>query len=202
MKNIELLEKNLIKHGFDFHYFETCSDAIEYILHMIPEGVSIGFGGSVSVKESGLLNALQQKKYNLFHRELRPDIPYDKIYKIMHNCDWFVTSTNALTETGELVNIDGRGNRVAAMIDGPSEVLVFCGVNKIVPDIMAGIERTRNVATPKNCIRLNKKTPCAVTGKCEHCNSPDTICKTTVIMHHPTTGSNVHIILVNQDLGY
>ncbi|MBO5304822.1 MAG: LUD domain-containing protein, partial [Clostridia bacterium] len=81
-------------------------------------------------------------------------------------------------------------------------VIVICGVNKIVEDISEGIDRTRNVASPPNCVRLNKKTPCAVTGKCSHCNSPDTICKATVIQHHPTTNSNVKIILINKNLGY
>ena len=202
MKQIEIIKKNYEKRGFKFEYFENVQQAIDYVIDLIPEGSSIGFGGSVSVTESGLLDKMQTKKYDLIHRALRTDIPYDEIYKKMYDCDWYVSSANALTETGEIVNIDGRGNRVSAILDGPKKVVFFCGVNKIVPTVEDGISRTRNVASPKNCVRLNKKTPCAVTGKCENCNSPDTICKATVILHHPTTGTDMYVVVVNTSLGY
>ena len=202
MNTIDTIKKNFIKRGFHFDYFEDCSDAIDYVLSLIPEGSSVGFGGSVSVTESGLLDAMMKKNYDLIHRAIRTDIPYDEIYTRMFLCDWYVSSANAITQTGEIVNIDGRGNRVAAIIDGPKKVVIFCGVNKIVEDVAEGIERTRNVASPKNCVRLNRKTPCAVTGKCENCNSPDTICKATVILHHPTTGTEMYVVLINKELGY
>jgi len=202
MNTIDTIKNNFVRRGFHFDYFEDCSDAISYVLSLIPEGSSIGFGGSVSVTESGLLDAMMKKKYDLIHRAIRTDIPYDEIYARMYACDWYVSSANAITETGEIVNIDGRGNRVSAILDGPKKVVIFCGVNKIVKDIAEGIERTRNVASPKNCVRLNRKTPCAVTGKCENCNSPDTICKATVILHHPTTGTDVYVVVVNKELGY
>lgn len=201
--DIETLRKNLIKRGFDFNYFETNEEGIEFVLSLIPDGKSIGFGGSVSVKESGLLDALRQSnKYTLWHRDLCPNVVGEKIYRKMFGADWYICSTNALCKSGDLVNIDGRANRVASMLDGPKNVIVFCGVNKIVDSIQDGIDRTRNVASPPNCVRLGKKTPCAVTGKCAYCNSPDTICKATVIQHHPTTGSTVYIVLINKNLGY
>lgn len=200
---INNLKKNFTDRGFKFSFHENCDDAINYILSLIPSDSSIGFGGSVSVKESGLLDALiNSNKYRLLHRDLCKNSNHEELYKQMHNADWYITSTNALCETGDMVNIDGRANRVAAMLNGPKNIIVFCGINKIVPDIVKGIERTRNIASPPNCIRLNKKTPCAVTGHCSYCNSPDTICKATVIQHHPTTDSTVHIILVNKNLGY
>ncbi len=200
-KEIESIGRNFTKRGYIFSYHETCEDAINYILSLIPEDKSIGFGGSATVKESGLLSALvSSEKYVLLHREL--DIPQENIYHRMHEADWYICSTNALCKTGDLVNIDGRANRVAAMLDGPKNVIVVCGVNKIVDDIQSGIERTRNVASPPNCRRLGKNTPCAITGKCSYCNSPDTICKATVIQHHPTTDSTVYIVLINQNLGY
>ncbi len=202
MKQIEEIKKSYTRRGFDFSYFETCDEAIDFILSLIPEGSSIGFGGSVTVTESGLLDEMQKKKYDLIHRAIRNDIPQEEIYKRMYLCDWYVSSANALTTGGEIINIDGRGNRVSAILDGPKNVVIFCGVNKFVDSIEKGIERTRNVASPKNCVRLNRKTPCAVTGKCMDCNSPDTICKATVILHHPTSGTNVHVVVVNKELGY
>lgn len=201
-EKITVLQKNFIKRGFEFEYFEDCTQAIDYVINLIPPKSSIGFGGSVTVTESGLLDALNKNDYVLWHRNLHPELSHDEIFNYMYNSDWYITSTNALCETGDLVNIDGRGNRVSAMLNGPKNLIVICGINKIVPDINAGIERTRNVASPKNCVRLNKKTPCAITGKCSYCNSPDTICKATVIHHHPTTGTKVKIILINKNLGY
>lgn len=201
--DIDILEKNLIKRGFNFNFFETIEEGIEFVLSLVPSGKSIGFGGSVSVKESGLLDSLvKSNKYTLWHRELCPDVPQEEIYDKMHAADWYICSTNALCKSGDLVNIDGRANRVASMLNGPKNVIVFCGVNKIVENVQDGIDRTRNVASPPNCVRLGKKTPCATTGKCSYCNSPDTICKATVIQHHPTTGSTVYIVLINQNLGY
>lgn len=202
METMDLLKKNFEKRGFHFDYFENSEQAVDFILSLIPEKSSIGFGGSMTVMETGLLDAMQKKDYNLIHRAIRTDIPANEIFLRMYTCDWYVSSANAITENGEIINIDGRGNRVSAILDGPKKVVILCGVNKIVSDIAEGIARTRNVASPKNCVRLNKKTPCAVTGKCENCNSPDTICKATVILHHPTTGTEVYVVVVNKELGY
>ncbi len=198
--NIDNLKNNFSKRGFSFDYFETVEDALDFIKELIPMGASIGFGGSMTVKEIGLLNALEGRK--LLHRDLVTDVPPETLMLQMHTADWYVSSANALAETGDVINIDGRGNRVGEIVNGPKNILIIAGVNKVVADISEGIDRTRNVASPPNCVRLNKKTPCAVTGKCANCNSPDTICRTTVILHHPTTGKNVHIILINKNLGY
>ncbi len=187
--------------GFSPYYVETADDAKTLISQLIPEGASIGFGGSQTVMEIDLLPYLKERGYTLYHRSM-PEYTAEEVYQNNHTADWFVCSTNALSRTGDLINIDGRANRVAEMLFGPQNVLVICGVNKIVNTIDEGIDRTRNVAAPPNTVRLNKKTPCAVTGKCMHCNSPDTICRATVIQHHPTTGKNVHIIIINQNLGY
>jgi hypothetical protein len=199
---IDNLGQNLTKRGFRFSYFETCEEAVSYITSLIPQKSSIGFGGSATVTECGLLDGLQKRDYVLFHRALCKDIPQKEIYKKMRDADWYISSANALCQTGEIVNIDGRGNRVSSILDGPENVIIICGVNKIVPDVSAGIDRTRNIASPKNCLRLGKKTPCAVTGSCSYCNSPDTICKATVIQHHPMTDSTVYVVLINKNLGY
>ena len=120
----------------------------------------------------------------------------------MNQCYRTPASENALTKNGCLVNIDGRGNRVAAMLDGPKNLVIITGTNKIVDNIEDGISRTRNVATPKNCVRLNKKTPCAIVGHCCNCNSEESICNATVIQHHPMSGKNVYIVLIDKNLGY
>lgn len=197
---IESLKLNFTKRGFSFDYCETVDDALKLISKLIPVGATVGFGGSVTVKEIGLLNNLDGRI--LLHRDVVTDIPSETLMQKMHTADWYVSSANALAKTGDVINIDGRGNRVGEIVNGPKNILIVCGVNKIVEDISEGIDRTRNVASPPNCVRLNKKTPCAVTGKCSHCNSPDTICKATVILHHPTTGKNVHIVVINKNLGY
>ncbi|MBO4538847.1 MAG: lactate utilization protein, partial [Clostridia bacterium] len=142
MNTIDTIKNNFVRRGFHFDYFEDCFDAISFVLSLIPEGSSIGFGGSVSVTESGLLDAMLKKNYDLIHRAIRTDIPYDEIYARMYACDWYVSSANAITETGEVINIDGRGNRVSAILDGPKKVVIFCGTNKIVKDIAEGINRT------------------------------------------------------------
>lgn len=198
--NIELLQKNFIGKGFNFTFFQTTDEANAFISQLIPVNATVGFGGSMTVKEMRLLDALEGR--NLLHRDLHPDTEPAKLMADMHTADWYVSSANALAESGDIINIDGRGNRVGEIINGPKNILIVAGVNKITKDIASGIERTRNIASPPNCVRLNKKTPCAITGKCSYCNSPDTICRATVILHHPTTGKNVFIVLINQDLGY
>lgn len=199
----ELLKKNLIKRGFTPGFFENIEDANNFILSLIPIEDSIGFGGSVTVKECGIAEKLKERGNLLFYREFcNNSIEKEEVLVKSHTADWYMCSTNALSITGELINIDGRANRVAEMLYGPTNIIVICGINKIVSGISEGVERIRNISAPKNCIRLKKNTPCAHTGKCSYCNSPDTICKATVIQHHPTTGKNVYIIIVNQNLGY
>ena len=145
---------------------------------------------------------IMKDEYKLLHRSLYDKSKHEDLYWEMARADWYITSTNAIAQTGELINIDGRANRVAAMLYGPKNILVVCGVNKIVKDINEGIDRVRNVAAPLNTKRLAKNTPCAITGKCGNCLSPDTICKATVIHHHPTTGKNFYIVLIDEKLGY
>lgn len=198
---MEKLLKNLKLRGFEPYYVESSEEAKKLISEIIPAGSSIGFGGSVTVTEMGLLPYLAERGYVLYHRSM-PKYTAEEIYSLNHTADWFCSSTNALCESGDLVNIDGRANRVAEMLYGPKNILIVCGVNKIVKTIDEGIFRTRNIASPKNCVKLDKKTPCAVTGKCMNCNSPDTICKATVIQHHPTSGKRVCIIIINENLGF
>lgn len=198
--DINSVKNNFSKRGFSFDYFESVDDALSFIDDLVPKNCTIGFGGSETVLEIGLLDKLRDR--TLLHKALLPEENPTYLMDRMSRADWYVCSANAIAETGDIINIDGRGNRVAATVYGPQNILIVAGTNKLVPDIAAGIDRTRNVASPKNCVRLNKKTPCAVTGKCSRCNSPDTICKATVILHHPTTGKNVFLVVINKNLGY
>ena len=200
MQDVETIKKSYESRGFHFDYFETVEEALNYINTIIPIDATLGFGGSETVKEIGLLSALEGRV--LLHRSLFPDDQKEEILAKMHYADWYVSSANALCETGDIVNIDGRGNRVGEIVNGPKKILIVAGVNKIVPDIAAGIERTRNVSSPKHSRRLNKNTPCATLDKCCYCNSKDTICKATVILHHPMTGTEVYVVVINKSLGY
>ncbi len=200
--DIESVKRNFTKRGFNFDFFEDCSCAIEFVTSLIPKKSVIGFGGSVSVMDSGLFDALKNDDYTLLHRYTCPEVAKEDLYQKMHLADWYISSSNAVSITGELINIDGRANRVGEIINGPKNILLLCGINKLVDNITDGIDRVRNIASPQNCVKLKRKTPCAITGKCSYCNSPDTICNTTVILHHPTIGRNVYIVLVNKNLGF
>ena len=198
--DIERIKKNYLLRGYVFFFFQTVEDAVSFIQTLIPKNVSIGFGGSETVKEINLLNNLPER--TLLHRDLFSPEEKPAILRKMHDADWYVSSANALTEEGDIVNIDGRGNRVGEIVNGPKNVLIVAGTNKLVKDVAEGIDRTRNVASPKNCRRLNKDTPCAKLDKCCNCNVKDTICNATVILHHPMSGTKVYVVLIDKDLGY
>ncbi len=200
MQYIKLLE-NLKKRGFVPFFAKSIEEGKTIVQNLIPKRASIGFGGSVTVDEIGLVEAMKND-YTLLHRSLFDASEHQNLYKEMHLADWYIASANAIAETGDIINIDGRGNRVAETLFGPQNILLICGTNKVVKDINEGIERARNVAAPKNAERLHKKTPCAYTGVCSYCLSPDTMCKATVIHHHPTTDKNFYIVIIDESLGY
>ena len=132
-----------------------------------------------------------------------PESERSVVYQKAGSADWYITSANAVTEGGELVNIDGAANRVSALCFGVKKIVYIIGKNKIAPTLEAAIYRAKNVAAPLNAKRLNKKTPCAVTGRCHDCNSPDCICNVTTITHHPTKyQTEVHVVIAGEDLGY
>lgn len=204
---IENALSSLRKNGFEAHYFPTSEEAVSKVLGMVPEGAVVGIGGSVTLREMGLLKALGERGFELAdHWEARRrGAPRDEVMRIrrLHlNSDVFITSTNAVTETGELVNIDGTGQRVAAMIFGPKKVVVVAGVNKIVGDLEEGLWRASNIASPMNAKRLNRGTPCTVTGECEDCDSPERICNITTLIHRRPRDTDVVVIIVGEELGY
>jgi L-lactate utilization protein LutB len=188
--------------GFEPYYFGGREEALNTILKLIPSGATVGFGGSQTAVDLNLPNFLNSNGYNVYHRSLMPDKTRDEVYLMSRDADWLITSTNAMSECGQLVNIDGRGNRVASMIYGPKNVLVILGINKITPDLESALYRAKNVAAPLNAKRFKLSTPCTVTGECMDCKSVERICRATVIMTNPTFDNNIHIIIINENLGF
>lgn len=195
--------KGMEKRHMEAYYCETSEEAKQLALSLVPADSTVSFGGSVTLNETGVLEALRNRDdIKLYDRD-NANGP-EEVKQIMHDalsCDYYFMSSNAITHDGELVNIDGNGNRVAALIYGPENVIVIAGMNKIVKDVEEGISRTRNVAAPPNCVRLNKNTPCAVNGVCGNCLS-DTICDQIVITRASRMPKRLKVILVGEELGF
>ena len=195
--------KNMEKRQIEGYYCSDKKSALKKALELIPKGASIGFGGSITLSETGLMDAIQNGNYKIINRELaKTPEEQRKIYGEICCSDFFLRGTNAITLDGELINIDGRGNRVAFLCYGPQNVLILVGMNKVVTDIDSGFKRVRNIASPPNTVRLNKKTPCAVTGKCEDCYSPDCICGQFVVTRRSGVPNRIKVILIGEELGY
>ena len=196
--------KNLASRQIEGFFCPTKEEACEKALSFAKEGTSVSFGGSMTLEETGILSGLRSL-YTITLYDRSTGKSPEEVKKIMHDAlsaDTYYMSTNAITVKGELINIDGNGNRVAALIYGPEQVVIVAGMNKVVPDIEYGIRRVRNSATPPNCIRLNKNTPCAATGVCAHCLSPDCICNQIVVTRRSGNPDRIKVILVGEDLGY
>lgn len=196
----EALEKN----NYDVYVVNTKEDAANMVESIIEKGSTVSFGGSMSILECGVLNKLRNGEYNLLDRYKEGLTSEDigKLFRESFFADYYLTSTNALTENGELVNLDGNGNRVAAMIFGPKKVVVIAGINKIVRDIDEAYKRVRDEVAPINAKRLSRKTPCGVTGKCMDCSSPERICNHMVVTYRQNTKNRGIVILVKEDIGY
>lgn len=197
----------LCSNGFDACFAKTKEEALKIALSKVDQSATIGFGGSMSVEQIGLRAILidmeKQGKVTLFN-PYREGISREESLLMRHKgmqADCFITGTNAITESGELVNVDGYGNRVAAQICGPKKVIIVAGKNKVVADIAAAVIRTRNVAAPLNAKRLNKDTPCVKTGRCMDCSSADRICNFTTIIHKSRPQGRICVILVDEELG-
>lgn len=196
--------KNLEKRRMNGFYCADKESAIAKVLELIPAGSSVGWGGSMTLKENGFFDALADANaYQIIDRDTAKTKEEEKkIYSDICAANVFLMSTNAITLEGELVNVDGRGNRVSFLCYGPDKVIVVAGMNKVVTDVEDGIKRVRNMAAPPNCVRLNKKTPCAVTGTCADCYSPDCICAQTVVTRLSFYPGRINVILVGEELGY
>lgn len=195
--------KNLEKRNMEGYFFETSAECVEAIVNSIPKGSTIGWGGSETVKESGLMDAVHNGSYELIDRMAAKN-PEEarQIYAKTVLADYYLMSSNAVTIDGELINIDGNGNRVACLIQGPSHVIIVVGMNKVVTDVQSGIARVRNMASPPNAIRLNKKIPCAATGYCHDCLAPECFCNQIVITRRSGHTGRIKVYLIAEDLGY
>lgn len=195
--------KNLKIRGFIPAYFESGAEAADYVCSLIREGESVGSGGSMTIASLHILERLVQSGHKVYAHSAVPESERGDVYQKAGKADWYLTSANAMAEGGELVNIDGAANRVSALCFGVKKIVYIIGINKIAPTLGAALDRASNIAAPLNAKRLNKKTPCAVTGKCSHCNSPDCICNVTAITHHPTKyQTEVHVVIAGENLGY
>ena len=195
--------KKLNSRKMEGYYCPDVESAKKKMLELVGEGKkSIAYGGSMTIDENGFKDSLTAAGHELVIREnykTPEEIKECKAKQI--NSDVFIMSTNAITLDGELINIDGRGNRVCYLIYGPDSVIVVAGMNKVVTNVEDGIRRVRNVATPPNCVRLNRETPCAKTGKCGECIT-DSICSQFVITRLSMIPGRIKVILVGQELGY
>lgn len=200
----ETIMKNLKKRQMEGFYFETAGEAVQKACSYLTPGTTVGFGGSMTLSESGMMDALKRNPdITLYDRGDAKD--ENEIKDIYHKClsaDYFFMSTNAITAEGELVNIDGNGNRTAALIYGPEHVIIFAGMNKVVPNIEEALSRARNIAAPPNGNRLNKQTPCAITGICGNCFSDGCMCSHTVITRRSGTPNRIKLFLIGEVLGY
>lgn len=197
--------ENLGKNGFKGIYFETSETAVSYIKTLMSKSKAIGFGGSMTtLNELGLYDmakGLGLEVLNHNSSELSAEEKLE-IRKRQLTCSLFITSTNAITKDGKIVNIDGVGNRVAAMIFGPDKTLIVVGINKIVKDVESALKRVKEITAPMNAKRLNMNTPCAQTGVCSDCNSPQRICRVTAIIEKKPNFSDIEIVLIGENLGY
>lgn len=201
-KAIGILKK-MEKRNFVGVYVDTKEEALKQLMEWVPKGSSVSMGGSVSLSQIGVTQEFLNEHYDFIDRN-RGNTFEEKRELIAKGmlADTFLTSVNALTQEGELVNIDGVGNRVALMAYGPSQVVVVAGMNKVEKTLEAAIDRARNVAAPANTVRLNLKTPCSSIGICFDCHSEDCICASTVVTRHSKFPERIKVILVGEDLGY
>lgn len=203
-KQAQTIIKALEKRNMTAVYCESADDCRKKVLELIPEGSVISWGGSMSIHECGIPEALKSEgKYEVLDRTqyITPEAQQEFAVKTFLS-DYFLMSTNAITLDGELINVDGNGNRVASLIYGPKHVIVVAGMNKVVDSVEAGYKRTRDIASPPNTIRLNKNTPCSVQGKCGNCLSPDCICNQIVVTRRSREKERIIVMLVNDNLGF
>jgi len=202
-KQVERTIKALKGNNFGALYVSDSKAALEEVMKRIPDGATVGVGGSITLAQIGLFDALKNRKIQLVwpFQQARTDEERLELVRRSFSSDVFLSSTNALTEDGKLFNVDASGNRVGAMFIGPKKTIIVCGVNKMVKDLEAAEKRVREWAAPQNAKRLNRKTPCVETGICGNCSSPDRICNIYVTLAKKPARTEVVVILVGENLG-
>ena len=192
--------KGLASRNMTGYYAETSEEALAQALALIPEGSSVTMGGAMSAQEIGLVDAVKNGNYNFLDRNAYAD--RRQALLDAYDADVFLSSANAMTEDGILVNIDGNANRVSCICNGPKKVIFIVGMNKVTPDLDSAMKRARNVAAPINAVRIGTDTPCTKTGSCMDCKSPQTICCQFLITRFSRHEGRIHVILVNDALGF
>ena len=197
--------KGLEKRNMEGVFCETKEDALAKALSYIEEGSSVTWGGSMSISEIGLMDAVKNGNYEIIDRSVAKNYAEQReIFSKAVLADYYLMSSNAITLDGELINIDGTGNRVACLTYGPKNVIMIVGMNKVVNDVEDGIKRVRNFASPPNTLRLGLKTPCSMTGRCGDCYGDTCICSQIVVTRRQSAAmrGRIKIILVGESLGY
>ena len=180
---------------------ETAEEAAAFVKQNIPSGSSVGVGGSVTLDELGLIDWLRSRSDLHFIDRYNTD-DKKKAFREALSADVFLMSSNAVTMDGYLYNVDGTGNRLAALLYGPDKVFVIAGVNKLCRDLDDAVKRVEDIAAPANCVRLKKDSPCTKTGTCMMCSGPSTICNQYVVTRRSAVKGRIHVVLVNEELGY
>lgn len=201
-KRAQILVKNLRSRHFDAWYCETKEAALEKALSLIPQGAVVGWGGALSSQQIGLIDAVRQGNYREIDREACKPEERSAAMRACLTADVFLTGANAISLTGEMVNIDGNGNRVAAIIFGPEKVLVIAGMNKVCDTLEDAMRRARTMAAPINKQRFSGDTPCLQTGVCGDCKSENCICNQIVITRNCSPAGRIQFVLVGEDLGF
>ena len=192
--------KGLSSRNMTGYYASSAEEAKKIALDLIPDGSTVTMGGGMSVHEIGLVDALKNGNYNFLDRDQAEDKRAAML--AAYDADFFLSSCNAITEDGVLINIDGNANRVSAIAQGPKKVLFIVGMNKVCSDVDGAMKRARNVAAPINAQRFGLDTPCSKTGSCFNCKSPDTICCQFLVTRFSRHADRIHVILVNDTLGF
>lgn len=197
------LIKNLEKRNMEGYFVKSGKELIPLVLSMMDKHTSVSFGGSETLKETGMLEALRSDDFTIIDRtKAVTDEERRELFAKSVMSDYFFMSSNAITLNGELINIDGNGNRVSCLIHGPKHVYIIIGMNKIVNDVESAVSRVQNIATPPNGVRLNRQTPCAKVGHCENCLAPDCMCNQIVITRRSGHTGRIKVFLVAEELGY
>ena len=196
----EKVIRGLASRNMTGYYVKDAEEARRIALELIPEGASVTMGGGMSVHEIGLVDCLKAGNYNFIDRDACEDKGAAML--MAYDADVFLSSCNAMTDDGVLINIDGNANRVSAIAQGPRKVVFIVGMNKVCSDVDAAMKRARNVAAPANVQRFHLQTPCTKTGTCMNCKSPDTICCQFLITRFSRHTGRIHVILVNENLGF
>jgi L-lactate utilization protein LutB len=200
-KRLEKAKAALEKNRMEVHVVQTTAEVAPLVKEMLAPGCTISNGGSITLQECGVMELLRSGEYNFLDRDA-PGVDNEVLFRQVFGADAYLCSANAVTMQGEVYEIDGRANRVAAIAYGPKSVIMVVGRNKLVETLDDARVRRAKIAAPANVLRVGAKTPCAVTGECSDCHSPGRICCTELVLYHQQMQNRIKIILVNEDLGY